>query len=39
MLELARAVNSTLPTHLLPAPNQSLVFVVFFAITEAKPTS
>ena len=39
MLELARTRNSTLPARLLRTPNQSLVFVVFLAVTEAEPTS
>jgi len=39
MVELARTGNSSLPARLLPTPNQSLVFVVFFVSTEAKAKS
>jgi hypothetical protein len=35
MLEPSRTGNSTLAARLLRIPNQSLVFVVFFAITAA----
>jgi len=39
MLEPARTGNSTLPARLLRTPNQSLVFVVFFAITLRSRTA
>jgi len=39
MLEPARTGNFILPARLLRTPNQSLVFVVFFALTAATAPS